>query len=719
MRHLYWNAVLLVTISGLSAATIRVPDDYSSIQAALTAAQSGDTVLVQPGTYYENIFWPDVNGIKLISAGDSSNTIIDGGGNGSVVYMNPSTATIDGTTEIRGFKITNGGNIANGGGMFVSNASPVFTQLWVTGNAATNDGGGFYIGFCSPTITYVTVTGNSASSSSRGGGGLYILSSSPTLTDVTVTDNTATEVGGGLYILSSNPTLTDMTLSSNTARIGGGLFIGISNAMLTDVTVTGNTARDYGGGVYISGGNSTLTNVTVTGNTTIAAFGSGGGLSISGGSPTLIDVTLSSNTAIWGGGLYISGGDPTLMDVTLSSNTASRGGGLSISGGDPSLTDVTVTSNTASRGGGFYISGGDPTLTDVTVTGNTANEYGGGLYIKECNPSLTDVTVTSNTASSGGGGFYISGGDPTLTRITVSRNLGEGLYFRYGSGALVNVTITGNTSGIYVESGTPTIAGSNIAYHGSGLYNADNTNTIDATNNWWGNSSGPYHPLQNAGGLGNSVNAFVNITPWLAEPNTAAPPIPVQNLVVANQGDDFIELAWDASPIGDLAGYKIYFDTDSKGFPYADTIDVGNNTSYTLSGLSTGLKYYIAATCYDTDGNESWYSNEVSATPTALAVDESAAIPTSFALHANYPNPFNPITTIRFDLPHSVDISIVVYDLLGREVVRLMNGRLEAGYQQVVWDGRTASGREIPTGIYIARLVTPEYRKSIKMVLLK
>ena len=60
--------------------TINIPDDYTTIQAGLNAADSTDTVLVQPGTYYENIFWPETNGIKLISAGDSSNTIIDGGG---------------------------------------------------------------------------------------------------------------------------------------------------------------------------------------------------------------------------------------------------------------------------------------------------------------------------------------------------------------------------------------------------------------------------------------------------------------------------------------------------------------------------------------------------------------------------------------------------------------------------------------------------------------
>ena len=169
----YTLLIWALPLSVATAATINVPGDQPTIQAGIDSAAVaavGDTVLVAPGTYYENIIWPEVNGIKLISAGDSSNTVIDGGGISSVIYMNPSTATIDSTTEVRGFKITNGGNVSNGGGLFVSSASPVLTQLWVTGNMATSDGGGLYISGGSPTLTGVTVTGNTAS---HGGGEAY------------------------------------------------------------------------------------------------------------------------------------------------------------------------------------------------------------------------------------------------------------------------------------------------------------------------------------------------------------------------------------------------------------------------------------------------------------------------------------------------------------------------------------------------------------------
>ena len=125
-------AILLSLIASLSADQLKVPSAYSTIQAGLNAARKSDTVLVAVGTYTENIIWPDVNGIRLISEGDSSNTIIDGGGVSSVIYMNPQTATIDTTTLIQGFKITNGGNVSNGGGFFCNNASPVLTKILIT-----------------------------------------------------------------------------------------------------------------------------------------------------------------------------------------------------------------------------------------------------------------------------------------------------------------------------------------------------------------------------------------------------------------------------------------------------------------------------------------------------------------------------------------------------------------------------------------------------------
>ena len=94
-------------------------------------------------------------------------------------------------------------------------------------------------------------------------------------------------------------------------------------------------------------------------------------------------------------------------------------------------------------------------------------------------------------------------------------------------------------------------------------------------------------------------------------------------------------------------------------------------------------------------------------------------LPNTFVLHQNYPNPFNPTTRLEFDLPKQVDMTLKVYDLIGGEVTTLINESMNPGYYRIPWDARDKRGQQVPSGVYIARLVTPEYTKSIKMVLLK
>ncbi len=105
--------------------------------------------------------------------------------------------------------------------------------------------------------------------------------------------------------------------------------------------------------------------------------------------------------------------------------------------------------------------------------------------------------------------------------------------------------------------------------------------------------------------------------------------------------------------------------------------------------------------------------------PISLGIDAAGLIPGEFTLHQNYPNPFNPTSTIRYDLPKVTNVTLGIYDIIGREVVRLVDQELQTGYHRAVWDAKDHAGRAMPTGIYIARLITPEYTKSIKMVLLK
>ena len=106
-------------------------------------------------------------------------------------------------------------------------------------------------------------------------------------------------------------------------------------------------------------------------------------------------------------------------------------------------------------------------------------------------------------------------------------------------------------------------------------------------------------------------------------------------------------------------------------------------------------------------------------TPSNIAGLGERAVPKTYNLAQNYPNPFNPSTRIEFDLPHQVDVTLKVYNIMGSVVTTLANNSLNPGYHRMVWDGRDSRGRQVPSGIYIARLITPDFSKSIKMVLMK
>ncbi|MFC1620620.1 endonuclease [Candidatus Neomarinimicrobiota bacterium] len=104
---------------------------------------------------------------------------------------------------------------------------------------------------------------------------------------------------------------------------------------------------------------------------------------------------------------------------------------------------------------------------------------------------------------------------------------------------------------------------------------------------------------------------------------------------------------------------------------------------------------------------------------TPIGTSGDISPPQQFYLHSNYPNPFNTRTTIRFELSAANHIRLGIFNIQGIEVARLADSHYANGDHQVLWDGGTTDGCEASTGIYIARLVTPESARSIKMVLLK
>jgi hypothetical protein len=89
---------------------------------------------------------------------------------------------------------------------------------------------------------------------------------------------------------------------------------------------------------------------------------------------------------------------------------------------------------------------------------------------------------------------------------------------------------------------------------------------------------------------------------------------------------------------------------------------------------------------------------------TGIEEFDLTTIPETFALHQNYPNPFNPETTIRFDLPRAVDVTLRIFNLIGEEIVTLINEKMTAGAHTLKWNGQNTNRQPAGSGIYLLRL---------------
>jgi PKD repeat protein len=604
---IYAGPVWHVSNSGSDTNDGSQSSPFSNIRSALNAAGTGDTVLVQPGTYTENIIWPETNGIKLISAGDSSNTIIDGGGVSSVIYMNPQTATIDTTTQIEGFKITNGGNVPNGGGIFIGNDVILkLKKAHINENISNNFGGGVFIIDDNNSGIYIEDSRVSENHAEYGGGGMFLEYDG---------------IGAGFFHILRT------TFTNNSITLGYGAGIGFSgyglNATINLSYFAENINPGYdGGAIYF--GNGTIN----------------------------IDSSIFKNNMSNGGGGAISGDGTLIINNSEFENNISNGAGGAINSNFLNAENTKFISNYSySEGGGVKIGRGGILKNNIffqnkIIHDASDNTAGGGAIWSTVNNSnllIENCQFVENYSPSGIADdiyFYTLYGNNSSANIINSSFIGRSsfgdnsIYVRFNNGNQVNV-----------ES-------SNFIFGENSIYNNDNSSFVQATNNYWGSSFGPYHPSQNPSGEGDSVNIFVNVDPWLTAPNSDAPPIPAQNVTITSTGNDFISLSWDASELGDLAGYKLYFDTDSSGYPYGNSIDVGNVASYSLSNLALGTTYYLAITTYDTDGNESWFSNEVVGVTRILGVQDLTIGVSEDRMHI---------------IDHAPMISFDYYDSMGEE----------------------------------------------------
>ncbi len=376
-------ATYYVAPSGSDSNTGGQGDPYLTIQNAISNAASGDTVVVEAGTYTgpKNVDI-DFQGRNLtLTAQSGAATVIDCAGSSSAVHRGfylhsgegkNGPAVIDGFTVKNGY--SNGSNSRGGGGIYVASSDTVaiqnctFTTCTSTGNGGGIDNEG--------TVSLPNCTFNG--DTSNGNGAAVYNNGTLTVTNGTFMGNTAGNSGGGICNINSGNvlTLTNCTFNGNTAGYyGGGLA---NNGVMTvnGCNLTGNIVNSYGGGGISSGGTLTITGTVFANN--IAKGGSGGAVLTNQAIVSMTACTIRNNASnnSNGGGLENDG---------YSSNTAI-------------LTNCLFFGNSASAsGGGIHNSGPTLTLNYDTLSLNVCNGNGGGLYVDNGTAKLTDDILYNDT----------------------------------------------------------------------------------------------------------------------------------------------------------------------------------------------------------------------------------------------------------------------------------------------------------------------------------
>ena len=617
-KTLFFIFIFLILSTFLTATIINVPADQPTIQAGINIAVNGDTVLVQTGTYVENI---DFSG-KLITVGSlflttqdttyMSSTIIDGNSSGSVVTFQTNE---DSTAILIGFTITDG-LASSGSGIFCSNSSPILSDLVISENTTSYSsysyGGGVYCNNSSLVLSNVTISGNLSNGYSSYGGGICCINSSASLMDVTICSNTASADG----------------LSANEPEgYGGGIYCSNSNLNLTNVTINGNTASangDYGsfafgGGIYFNQSNPNMTNVIVSENIASASANnfpnsSGGGIFCNNSNPSLVNVTIENNsvgTYGIGGGICCYNSSPILENVMITYNTSECGGGIICIDSSPSLANVTITNNSGGDGGGgIYCYGSSPILENVTISGNSA-QGGGGVYCNSSSPMLQNVTISGNTVSDDGGGIYCQDDcNPNLVNCILWNDLPQEIYFNeYGDPNSITISYTDIQGG---EVG--------IVTNNNGTVNWLEGN-IDEDPLFVDPANGDYHLTENS--------------PCIDAGDPASP----------------------LDPDGTIADMGAYY--------------------------------------YDQ----------------GMGIEENYELQISNFKLSNFPNPFNPETTISFDIKEHETGILTIFNIKGQLIE---SHRFESGKHNYLWDASEQS-----SGIYFYKLKAGDFEKSKKMLLIK
>lgn len=479
--------------------------------------------------------------------------------------------------------------------------------------------------------------------------------------------------------------------------LGGGMFIrNFSKVHISHCYFSNNSAR-WGGALQVrENAHVLIEHSTFTNN--YAEFSGAGIRAIDFSDPVIRFNHLHNNTVGSGGAaMYFYRSDAIVLNNYIRNNSStSSGGAASMDNSRPTFINNLIVNNTAGNGGALHFTTlSHAKIINNTFSGNSATN-GGALYFSlSSNPDFINNIFWGNT-SPFGSQVYIANdnSDPNFYYCIVQ----DGTLGFVGPGA------AGNYTGTYLNN-----INDNPLFAGSGLHPFAITENSPAVNAGKPDTSGLNLPPFDFVGNPRIDNGIVDIG---AYEYPSEIPVELVSFTINISGNGII-LNWiTASELNNM-GFEIertssvtstLREWETIGFIEGNgTTAESNHYAFIDSFLSQGI-YQYRLKQINFDGSFE-YSQIVKVE--IFSVNE-------FMLNQNYPNPFNPSTTISYQLPVSGNVTLKVYDLLGREAATLVDEYKPAGRYEVEFDAG-----QLASGVYYYTLQSGEFRSSKKLLLLK
>lgn len=635
-----------------SGAIHQVPSDYSTIQEGIVFSTDGDTVLVANGRYFESINFYG----KAITI--TSNFMF------SADEEDIRSTIIDASL--------NAGALYNSVVTFMTeeDSSSILMGFTITGGTAT-----YFEGQYDGLTDFL-------------GGGILCIGASPTLASLIITNNSAQRVGGGVFLYESNPTLVGLEIRENTAVYGAGISMHASSPTISMSVIADNIAGINSGGIDVAYGSSVvLDHLTVAGNRTL-------GQGLSGGLGLYESSTVEASNSIFFGNL------PEEVDFVSfgSANTASFQYCL-VQGGEAGIYEWGQTLN---WGAGNLDE--DPQFCD---------SWDQNYSLSASSPCIGAGSDGSLIGALDLGCETLVPSDTTIGHWPMDQSLDSTIQDMSGNGI----------DGI-----------SNGGEWSTGLYG--DAMHLDSTGYVWV----PYHPylmVEDAMTI-EAICLFDSLDrdQMIISRSTSSGfslSINTSNHLVGSVWTNFGLVSIEAPSIELVSNTWYHFALSVSpsivllyidhvliaGYPITGPIFYNGATALCIGGMiseedSTLAQGFLGSI------DEVRLSNLNLSSDRFLTFDpvsvENAYQPTRMVMKQNFPNPFNPSTTIRYGVPEDSNVSLVIYDVRGQVVQTLESSYQSAGWYEVIWNGETVDGHSSSTGIYFAKLVAGDFSEVIKMV---